>query len=380
MSASNEAIPRERLLSLDVFRGLTIAGMVLVNNAGDWQAIYPPLRHAEWNGWTPTDLVFPFFLLIVGVAIPLAFEKRRADGGTLTDLYWKIARRTLLIFAIGLFLNWFPPTSDPVGRLLSLRIPGVLQRIALCYGVAAILYLQFGRPALRRITGGLLLGYWLLLRLVPAPGFSAGDLTREGSLPSWVDRTLLAGHIYRPQYDPEGLLSTIPAVATALIGVLAGQWLRTRREGMERAAGLFAAGVLLLLAGYGWSALFPLNKALWTSSYVLFTAGLGLLLFALCYWLVDLQGIRRWAWPFVVFGVNALALFILSGIMADLLTEIHLTLPDGTAETLRTYLYRRLFTSWLTPLNASLAYAISYVLFWWGVMWGFYRRKIFFRV
>jgi predicted acyltransferase len=380
MSASNEAIPRERLLSLDVFRGLTIAGMVLVNNAGDWQAIYPPLRHAEWNGWTPTDLVFPFFLLIVGVAIPLAFEKRRADGGTLTDLYWKIARRTLFIFAIGLFLNWFPPTSDPVGRLLSLRIPGVLQRIALCYGVAAILYLQFGRPALWRITGGLLLGYWLLLRLVPAPGFSAGDLTREGSLPSWVDRTLLAGHIYRPQYDPEGILSTIPAVATALIGVLAGQWLRAKREGMERAAGLFAAGMLLLLAGYGWSALFPLNKALWTSSYVLFTAGLGLLLFALCYWLVDLQGIRRWAWPFVVFGVNALALFILSGMMADLLTEIHLTLPDGTAETLRSFLYRRLFTSWLTPLNASLAYAVSYVVFWWGVMWVFYRRKIFFRV
>ncbi|MFM8395883.1 MAG: acyltransferase family protein, partial [Acidobacteriota bacterium] len=261
-----------------------------------------------------------------------------------------------------------------------LRIPGVLQRIAVCYGIAAILYLRLGRPALWRLSGALLIGYWLLLKLVPAPGYSAGDLTREGSLPSWVDRTLLSGHIYRPEYDPEGILSTIPAIVTALIGVLAGEWLREKREGMERVAGLFAAGLLLLLAGYLSNGLFPINKALWTSSYVLFTAGLGLLLFALCYWLVDLQGIRRWASPFVIFGVNALALYVLSGIMADVLTEIHLALPDGTTETLRTLLYRRLFTSWLTPLNASLAYAVSYVLFWWGVMWVFYRRKIFIRV
>lgn len=380
MAANTETEQRERLLSLDIFRGITIAGMVLVNNAGDWQSIYPPLRHAEWHGWTPTDLVFPFFLLIVGLSIPIALEKRRSAGGTMADLYWKIARRTLLIFAIGLFLNWFPPTSDPLGRLMNLRIPGVLQRIALGYGFAAIIYLRLGRPAIWRLAALLLGGYWLLLKLVPAPGYAAGDLTREGSLPSWVDRTLLPGHIYRPEYDPEGILSTIPAIVTALIGVLAGQWLREKRDGMERVAGLFAAGMLLLLGGYVWNGLFPINKALWTSSYVLFTAGLGLLLFALCYWLVDLRGVRRWAWPFVIFGVNALALFILSGMMADILTEIHLTTPDGTTETLRSFLYRRLFTSWLGPLNASLAYAVSYVIFWWGVMWVFYRRKIFLRV
>lgn len=372
--------PAERLLSLDVFRGITIAGMVLVNNAGDWQAIYPPLRHAEWHGWTPTDLVFPFFLLIVGVAIPIALESRRAAGGSMAGLYRKIAQRTVTIFAIGLFLNWFPPTSDPIGRLINLRIPGVLQRIAVCYGIAAFIFLRVGRAGIWRLAVGLLLGYWLLLTFVPAPGFTAGDLSREGSLASWVDRTLLAGHIYRPEYDPEGLLSTIPAVVTTLIGLLAGQWLRQNRDQMERVAGLFAAGFLLLLGGYLGNAIFPINKALWTSSYVLFSGGLGLLGFATCHWLVDLRGVRSWGQPFVVFGVNALALYTLSGITADLLTEIRLGLPDGGTETLRSFLYRHLFTNWLSPLNASLGYAICYVLLWWGVMWILYRKRIFIRV
>jgi len=378
-SISN-ALPKDRLLSLDVFRGITIAAMVLVNNAGDWQSIYPPLRHAEWNGWTPTDLVFPFFLLIVGVAIPIALEKRKAAGGTMTDLYRKILRRTLIIFALGLFLNWFPPTDDPLGRLVNLRIPGVLQRIAVCYGVASILFLKVSRKRLWWIAGGLLVGYWLLLSLVPAPGFTAGDLSRQGSLPSWVDRTLLPGHIYKADYDPEGTLSTLPAIVTALMGIFAGQWLSQKRDGMEKAAGLFAAGLLALLAGYVSNGVFPINKALWTSSYVLFSGGLGLLFLALCYWLVDLKGIRRWSWPFTVFGVNALALYSLSGLVADILTEIHLGRPDGTVETLRTFIYRELFAAHLAPLNASLAFALSYVVFWWGVMWVLYRRKIFIRV
>lgn len=370
----------ERLLSLDVFRGLTIAGMVLVNNAGDWQAVYSPLSNAEWHGWTPTDLVFPFFLLIVGMAIPIALENRRTAGGSMTDLYRKIVRRTLIIFMIGLFLNWFPPTSDPIGRLLNVRIPGVLQRIAVCYGIASLLFLRLSRAAIWRLGAALLVGYWLLLKVVAAPGSVAGDLTRAGSLPSWVDRTLLAGHIYRPEYDPEGILSTIPAIVTALIGVLAGQWLRQDRDRMEKVAGLFAAGFLLLLGGYISNAIFPINKALWTSSYVLFSGGLGLLVFALCYWLVDLQGVKSWSQPFVVLGVNALALYILSGVMADLLTEIRLGLPDGGTETLRAFLYRNLFTHWLSPRNASLGYALGYVVFWWTVMWGLYRKRVFIRV
>lgn len=367
----------QRLISLDVFRGLTIAGMVLVNNAGNWDAVYPPLQHAVWHGWTPTDLVFPFFVLIVGAAIPMALENRKAAGGTMSDLYRKIARRTAIIFLLGLFLNWFPPYLD---RLWHLRFPGVLQRLAICYGVGSLLYLKTGRRTQWWIAGVLLIGYWLLMTLVPAPGFAAGDLSREGSLASWVDRTLLSGHIYKPEYDPEGILGTIPSLATALIGVLAGQWLRERRDGMEKAAGLFAAGTFCLLGGYLWNGLFPINKALWTSSFVLLTGGLGLLLLALCYWLVDLKGIKRWAQPFVVFGVNALALYALSGMMADLLNEVHVSLGNGASDDLRTFLYQTLFAGWLSPLNASLAYALTYLLFWWLIMWILYRRRIFIKV
>lgn len=368
-----------RLRSLDVFRGLTIAGMVLVNNPGSWEAAYPPLQHAKWHGWTPTDLIFPFFVLIVGVAIPMALERRKSAGGTMSDIYRKIFRRTLLIFAIGLFLNWFPPTSDPLGRLLSLRIPGVLQRIALCYLFAALLYLGTSRRTQMAVTIGLLAGYWALLSLGSAPGYPMGDLTREGSLASWIDRSLLPGHIYKPDYDPEGLLSTLPAIATAMIGVFAGEWLRSARAGMEKAAGLFAVGLLCLLGGYVWNGLFPINKPLWTSSYVLFTGGLGLMILALCYWLIDLQGFERWSRPFTVFGVNALALFALSGLVADILGEIHLV-ADGTEVTLRTFLYQKLFAGRLAPLNASLAFALSYVLLWWCVMYLFYRRRIFIKV
>src|SRR5215510_4153382 len=298
-----------RLISLDVFRGLTIAGMVLVNNAGNWNAVYPPLLHAQWHGWTPTDLVFPF---IVGVAIPLAFEKRKAAGGDQRDLYLKIFRRTAVIFGLGLALNAFPYTMD---KLAHLRVPGVLQRIALCYFFAALIFLKTRARTQVIIAATLLIGYWGVMKLVAAPTFERGDLSMEGSLASWVDRALLAGHTYRPMYDPEGLLSTIPAIATALIGVLAGQWLMQKRESLDKIAGLFAVGALLVTSGYVWDWFFPINKALWTSSYVMFTGGLALQLLALCYWAVDLKGYRRWAQPFVVFGVNALALYLLSSLM-----------------------------------------------------------------
>ena len=365
-----------RLVSLDVFRGITIAGMVLVNNPGSWEHIYWPLEHATWHGWTPTDLVFPFFVFIIGVAIPLAFGNRLQRGGSTRDLYLKIIRRTLIIFAIGLLLNGLSFPS-----LAEYRIPGVLQRLAVCYFFASIIYLNTKVRTQIAIIIGLLIFYWALVKLVPAPGYAAGDLTKEGSLPSFVDRVVFGKHVWAQArvYDPEGLLSTIPAIATALMGVLTGQWLRTEKSRYEKAAGMFVVGAVCVAIGWAWNAFFPINKALWTSSYVFFTGGLALQFLSICYWLIDIKGYRRWAKPFEVFGLNAIALYVGSGLMARLIGIIKVPDADGTRVALKTWIYDGLFASWLTPVNASLAFAIAFVMLWLGLMWLLYWRKIFIR-
>jgi predicted acyltransferase len=377
MPNSSTGRATERLVALDVFRGITIAGMVLVNNPGSWEHIYWPLEHASWHGWTPTDLVFPFFLFIVGVAITLAFGSRVSSGSGKRDLYLKVVKRSLIIFAIGLFLNGFPHFD-----LVGLRIPGVLQRIAVCYLFASLIFLNTKIRSQVAITIGLLLIYWILLNLIAAPGFPAGDLTKEGSLPSFVDRVVFGNHVWAQAkvYDPEGLLSTVPALATTLIGVLAGHWLRTKKTPYEKVAGLFAAGAICVVLGWAWNPFFPINKALWTSSYVLFTGGLALHLLALCYWVIDIKGYRRWAKPFEIFGVNAIALYVGAGLMADLLGVIQLTGADGTKVDLGSWIYDNLFASWASPINASLAFAIAFVLVWLGLMWILYRRKILIKV
>lgn len=367
----------ERLVSLDVFRGITIAGMVLVNNPGTWSDIYWPLEHAEWHGWTPTDLVFPFFLFIVGVAITLAFGSRVDSGRSTRDLYLKVIKRTLIIFGIGLFLNGFPYFS-----VSELRIPGVLQRIAVCYFFASIIFLNTRVRTQIIITLALLIIYWLLLTLVPAPGFTAGDLSKEGSLASFIDRVVFGKHVWAQAkvYDPEGLLSTIPALATTLMGVLTGHWLRTKKSSYEKVAGLFVGGAICVSVGWAWNSFLPINKALWTSSYVLFTGGLALQFLALCYWVIDIKGYRRWAKPFEIFGVNAIALYVGAGIMAELLGVINVTGADGTKVPLGFWIYDNVFTPWASPVNASLAFAISFVLVWLGLMWILYKRKIFIKV
>lgn len=339
----------DRLVSLDVFRGLTIAGMVLVNNPGSWGHIYWPLAHAEWHGWTPTDLIFPFFLFIVGVSIPLAFGRpdrnpetnterpESGAGGRGRDLYLKIVKRTVIIFALGLFLNGFPYFQFGV-----IRIPGVLQRIAICYFVASIIFLRSKVRTQIIIALALLFVYWLIMTLVPAPGFASGDLSKEGSLASFIDRTIFGRHIWvqGKVYDPEGLLSTIPALATTLFGVLTGQWLRAEKSQYEKVAGMFVAGMCCVVIGWAWHPFFPINKSLWTSSYVFFTGGLALQLLAFCYWLIDIQKYQRWAKPFVVFGVNAIALFVGTGIMARLMGLIKMPRPDGTRTALKLALHR----------------------------------------
>lgn len=369
-----------RLLSLDVFRGITIAGMVLVNNPGSWSHIYWPLEHAEWHGWTPTDLIFPFFLFVVGISIALAFARRVESGvGNERDLLLKVVKRSLIIFGLGLVLNGFP-----YYQLADMRIMGVLQRIALCYFFASLIFLKTSWRTQAFIAAALLLIYWLLMTVVPVPGYGAGDLSKEGSLASYIDRIVLGAHIWKGSkvYDPEGLLSTIPAIATTLCGALAGQWLRSKRTAFEKAGGIFFAGACAIAAGWVWNVWFPINKGLWTSSYVVFTAGVALQFLGICYWLVDIKGYKRWAKPFIIFGVNALALFVFSGLLARLLTDKHWALPraGGKTSNLQTFIYEQLFASWTSPINASLLYAIIYIFFWLLLMWLLYRKNVFIKV
>jgi predicted acyltransferase len=375
-SPSNNSTTSDRLVSLDVFRGITIAGMVLVNNPGTWSNIYWPLEHAEWDGWTPTDLVFPFFVFIVGVAIPLAFGRRIESGGSKRDLYWKIIRRTLIIFALGIFLAGFP-----YFQLSTIRIPGVLQRLAVCYLFASLIFLNTKVRTQIIVTVALLVFYCLLMTRFHAPGFATGDLSKEGSLASFVDRVIFGPHIWKQGkvYDPEGLLSTIPAIATALIGVLTGQLLRTSKSQYEKVTKLFVAGAGCVVIGWCWNPFFPINKALWTSSYVFFTAGLALQFLALCYWLIDIKKYQLWAKPFIVFGVNAIALFVGTAVMARLLGLIKLPWGSETIS-LQGWIFQKLFLPWASPINASLAYALVFVLLWLGLMWILYSRKIFIKI
>jgi predicted acyltransferase len=353
-----------RLLSLDAFRGLTVAAMVLVNNPGTWRAVYPPLRHAEWHGWTPTDLVFPFFLFIVGVAIPLALGRRLSEGQTRSGVVAKILRRSAIICGLGLLLHAVPNFD-----LATLRIPGVLQRIALCYLVVALIFLWTGWRVQLGLTITLLLGYWAAMTLVPVPGFGAGRLDPEGNLAAYIDRALFGPHVWRAArvYDPEGLLSTVPAIATTLAGVLAGHWLKTSRSRRRIVLGLLVAGLAAIVLGEVWHAWFPINKALWTSSYAVFTAGAALVVLAACYWLVEVRGHRRWARPFAVLGVNALALFFLSSLVARLLIVIKVQGAAGRTP-LHAWLFEHLFAPWAIPVNASLAYAVAYLVVWLGVL------------
>ena len=364
--------PAGRLVSLDVFRGITIAGMVLVNNPGTWSSIYWPLEHAEWHGWTPTDLVFPFFLFIVGVSITLAFARRVEDGSVKRDLYLKVIKRSAIIFGLGLFLNGFP-----YFQLGTIRIAGVLQRIAICYLIASLIFLTTKVRTQFLIAIALLIIYCIVMTRLAAPGYAPGDLTKEGSLPSFVDRVVFGKHVWAQArvYDPEGLLSTIPAIATALMGVVTGQWLRTEKSRYEKAAGMFVVGAVCVAIGWAWNAFFPINKALWTSSYVLFTGGLALQFLSICYWLIDIQGYRRWAKPFEVFGLNAIALYVVADLLAVLLGVIKVG-----GQPIGGWLYDRVFSSFASPTNASLAFAICFVLVCLGLMWILYNRKIFLKV
>jgi predicted acyltransferase len=345
-----------RLRSIDAFRGLTMAGMVIVNNPGTWDAIYWPLEHAEWHGWTPTDLIFPFFLLIVGIAMTLSRH-------TLSAPWSRIAGRAALIAGLGLFMAGFPFFNPH-----HWRIPGVLQRIGVCYFAAAWAYRQSQRGrwnapvVIAVMVAAILVGYWGVLS-------AFGDLTPDGNVGAIVDRALMGGHLYRPTWDPEGFLSSVPAVATTLLGVLAGMWLRSDRTMSRKALGLALSGVPLVVAGQAWHGLFPINKQLWTSSYVLLSAGAAALLLAACLYAIEVRGWQRWAQPFVVLGRNAIALFVVSGLIGK--TIIILGVQDAIFD----YGF-----AWIAPPQlASLLYSLVFLALMYALCDALYRRGVFLR-
>ena len=357
---------------------MTIAGMVLVNNPGTWSAIYSPLKHAEWHGATPTDYIFPFFLFIVGVAIPLALG-RRIEQGVAKDAYLKIFRRAAIIFLLGLFLAAFPFFD-----LANLRIPGVLQRIGVCYLIASLIFLHADWKKLSIIAAVLLFVYWALMTLIPVPGCEVTTINDKAcNLAAYLDRLILGeNHIWKQAkvFDPEGILSTIPAVVTTISGILTGIWLKSNRSDLEKVGGIFFGGVCLVALGWYWNLFFPWNKSLWTSSYVLYTSGLALCFLGFCYWLIDIKGYKKWSKPFVIFGVNALALFVFSGLLTKTLSLIKVPAPDGKTVSLYNWIYQNAFLRFAEPINASLMFAVSYILLWLFLMWLLYRKRIFIKV
>lgn len=460
-----------RLESLDVFRGATIAAMILVSHMGDWSHVYPPLSHARWDGWTPTDFIFPFFLFIVGVAMTFSFDKRISQGADKRTLLAQVVRRTVILFLLGMILAGYPnfrlitpyilfiaglgflyadlpvfsggetprmkrrkalgwglaavavlwflldfahfrspvfaadfaalfPLTDSVEGGRPIRVPGVLQRIALCYFFASLILFQFGN--LGRIAWCLVLLnlHWILLRYIPAPGgFELGDgggtpappdtAPIRAALVDWLDVKLLGRNLYHTRPDPEAILTTLPAIVTTLSGVLAGAFLRMRREPLQTAALLFIAGNILIIAGAVMDSYFPINKRNWTSSFVVFTTGWALAVFAVCYYLNDVLKWRRWSRPFLVFGTNAILVYFASIITARTLMMVRLTV-DGESIPLRTWLYNQVFLplfgtrapdgALLSNADASLAFAVVYTAMWVLVCWPLHARRIFLRV
>lgn len=394
-SAPAKSAASGRLQSLDVFRGLTIASMMLVNNPGSWDAVYGQLDHAEWNGWTFTDVIFPFFLWIVGVAVPLSTTKRLERGENRAQLLLHTMRRVVILFGLGLFLAFFSflingsyvkdggfsPWLHEV--VTTIRIPGVLQRIAVCYLIATTIFLCCKLRGQLIWLLSLLTGYWLLMKLAPVPGHSAGELTKEGNFSAYIDGIVLGKHTWHGlPWDPEGIVSTVPAIASCLFGILTGQLLLIKRSVEQKAGWLFVTGNFLMLAGAIMNIWLPINKNLWTSSYSVFMAGLAMNVFAICYWLVDVKDYGRWSKPFAIYGMNAITVFMLSGLVGRLTLEIKVRDASGNLVALKSHLFQTFFNGplahfGLSPKLCSLSWAITYMVVLYLVAYLMYRRKWF---
>lgn len=387
--------PPSRLVSLDVFRGITIAAMILVNMAGVADQVYPLLLHADWNGCTPTDLIFPFFLFIVGVAMAFSLSKYIDNNSSITTesnlnyllnkknrkvLYWRITRRSIILFALGLLLNGFWNYD-----FNTIRIMGVLQRISLSYFFAALIILKLPKRRQYLIAFLLLISYWLAMSLIPVPGYGIGNLTRDGNIGAYLDRLIIGtAHLYKGDNfnslgDPEGLFNTIPAIVSVLFGYFTGEWLRKQPIKSRTSIGLVLVGISCLIIGQVWGFWFPINKKLWTSSYVVFTTGWALLLLAACYELIEVRNLRRWGKPFEVMGLNAIFVFVASVLMIKILVKTHIGSGEKAPNTY-TWIYEHFFASSAGAMNGSFLFALITVLFWWLVVYVMYRKRWFVKI
>jgi predicted acyltransferase len=382
-SVISHSLPNKssRLISLDVVRGITIAFMILVNDNGSERYAYWPLKHAAWSGWTPTDLVFPSFLFLVGVSIVFSTDSRRARGESGRTLLLHALRRAVILFLLGLVINGFPRFP-----LHTLRIYGVLQRIAICYLAASILYLFSRRVAvLAGVTLAALFGYWVLMRWVAVPGLGVPThqiplLDPNSNWVAYLDRKIFPGRLYEGVRDPEGLLSSIPSLATALLGVLTGLWLSASASLQKKATWLLVAALCGLALGKFWALWFPINKKLWTSSYVLFAAGATLLVLAICFFLVEVrQWKRAWTFPWIVFGSNAIVAYIFSELLAATLFTLHVERAGQTAN-LQSLIYDKVFSSIVNPSFGSLLYSLAYVAVCFVPVAILYRKRMFIKI
>jgi predicted acyltransferase len=366
----------QRLASLDAFRGMTVASLILVNNPGSREAVYEPLRHAPWNGWTPADLIFPFFLFIVGVSVVFSNAARRGQAQTTSHLVRHILLRAAALFAIGLIINalWPDGSGMPVFRIQTLRIPGVLQRIAVCYMFGSLIVLFTGWRSRLLVIASFLIGYWALLELVPVPGFGAGNLSPQGNLTQFIDRKILGNHV--ASWESEGILSTFTATTTTLFGTLAGEWLKAQRTPHEKVWGLAAFGAIGIGAGLLLDSILPINKPIYTSSFAVFTAGFAGLGLGAVYWAADVKRWRGWTLPFLVTGRNALAAFVLSFFAQELLLTFYTQTADGSRLSWQEYVYRQVFQPLTSPINASLFYALAFDMACFTVLLLMYKNRI----
>ena len=385
----------KRLLSLDILRGITIAGMIMVNNPGSWGSIYAPLKHAAWNGLTPTDLVFPFFMFIMGVSMYISYSKFNFKFSAST--FTKLLRRSLVLFYIGLFLNWFGLTCRGMSALRDAdmnwflrlwdagfmhlenwRIMGVLQRLALVSFCGSLVLLIFNQKLIPWLIGLILVGYSALMITTNSLELSADNLAARVDLAFWGDSHMY--HISGIALDPEGWVSTIPCIAHVLIGVMAGALIMGVKDNHQKIERLSLLGAVILMLGFLWDYAMPINKTLWSSSYVLVTCGLASLLLAVLIWLIDVKGYRRWTMFFETFGVNPMAIFVFAGLFANLISNIGFMTSAGKWMSLKGYLYAEVLSPWFGPTLGSLVFALMFICVCWAVAYPLYRKKIYIKI